>query len=41
MVNPFDTIPTTTSLAAMPVRCRYSRSACTGWMPPAHVSESV
>ena len=30
MLNPFDTRPTTTSLAAMPVRSRYRRSACTG-----------
>jgi len=34
MENSFDTMPTTTSLAAMPVFWRYVRSACTGWMPP-------
>ena len=30
MVKPFDTIPTMISFAGMPVRCRYSRSACDG-----------
>jgi hypothetical protein len=36
-----DTSPTTTSLAAMPVRSRHCRSACTGWIAPADVSLSV
>ena len=30
MLNSFDTIPTTTSFAAIPVRSRYCRSAWTG-----------
>ncbi|HEX4612293.1 MAG TPA: hypothetical protein VH092_29130 [Urbifossiella sp.] len=33
VVNPFDTIPTTTSLAGMPVLSRYRRSAWTGGCP--------
>ena len=41
IVNPFEAIATTTSYAAMPMRSRYSRSACAGWILPAHVSLSV
>src|SRR5262249_14333857 len=41
MLNPFGTMPTTISFAARPVRSRYWRSAWTGWIFPAHVSESV
>lgn len=31
----------TSSRAGMPIFSRYCRSASVGWMPPAHVSESV
>ena len=41
MLNPFDTMPITTSFAPMPVFWRYARSAWTGWTSPAQVSLSV
>ena len=41
MVNSLLTIPTTTSFAGMPDLRRYCRRVSTGWMFPAHVSESV
>jgi hypothetical protein len=39
--NPFETMPQTISLAGMPMRSRYCRRACDGWMSPAQVSLSV
>src|SRR6185503_14260072 len=41
MLNPLLTMPTTISLAPIPIALRYSTRACDGWILPAHVSLSV
>ena len=41
MVRQFDVIPTTMSLALIPVALRYSSSAACGWIVPIYVSLSV
>src|SRR5581483_6543365 len=40
-VKPLEVMPTTTAFASPTNSFRYWRSACAGWMLPAHVSLSV
>ena len=41
IVRQFDVIPTTMSLASIPITLRYSSSAACGWIVPIYVSLSV
>ena len=41
MVRQFDVIPTTMSLASIPVAARYCSKAACGWILPMYVSLSV